>query len=247
MSVGYGSTGAGATGSTSLSVAYPASIAAGDLLVLGVVSKYPTNGPTTPSGWTLAAQAQGGSGSAGLNAGDVYVTAYTREADGTEAGSLAVTLTGCNSAAGAISRYTKTAGYAWSVAATSGTDTSAGTGWSVTGAADPGIAAGDMVVAVTGANGDAASASGQSVTTTGVTYGGTTERTDTRGTIGDKCIFNVCTADATSGASSAAPAFAATFAASGANYPCGATVLVRLREDPPAGTDPLGRGGFFGL
>jgi hypothetical protein len=54
---------------------------------------------------------------------------------------------------------------------------------------------------------------------------------------------------ASSGTSSAEPVYTATGSASVTNGPCGATVIMRLREvEPPLSTvDPIGMCGFFGI
>src|ERR1041385_2007993 len=120
MSISFGTqSSASATGTTSLSVAYPTGIVAGDLLVLPISSKYPTNGPVTPTGWTLLpdAQASGGHGSSGTNTGNVYMTVFFKVADGTESGNLSVSIPSGNAAMARMYRYTSTGAGAWSVAA----------------------------------------------------------------------------------------------------------------------------------
>lgn len=229
--IAHGATGTGAQGTTSLSVSYPAGVAAGNLLVLCVSNKYPANGPATPSGWTLPTNGQGsgGSGSAGEDSGEVYATVFVKVADGSESGSLAVTITSGNAATGAMSRYTKTLA-AWSYAAVNGVDSTVDTSWSVTAGADPGVTAGDMVYACSAVNGGLTAWVSPAITQTGITWGTSTERIEGATANGDNVETMVSDHAVSSGTSSAAPVYTMTGAGSGANSPAGATVLLRLRE-----------------
>ena len=236
--VAFGTSGAVATGSTSLSVPYPASIAAGDLLVLAVGNKYPANAPTTPAGWTLVtnAQAIGGLGTAGNDRGQIYATVFVKQAVGTESGNLTVSVTGANTSMGRIFRYTKAAGAAWDYAATNGSDATAGTDWSVTGATDPGITSGDVVVVVSSANGNVVTSwAAETVSATGATFTTHTERQDSSSNTGNDMLLVVSDHTVTAGTASAAPVFTMTGTGSpSANSPTGPSVFLRLREVLPA-------------
>lgn len=254
MAIAFGTKSAtAATGTSSLSVAYPASIASGDLLLMLIANKYPTNGPTLPGGgWqTLAnAQGNGGAGAAGIDTGSTYATVYYKLADGTETGNVSVTITSGNSAVGAINRYTKDAAKDWELAATNGADVAGGsTTYAFTGAADPGMTAGDMVIVCCAINSDTYTYSGQGVTAAGITAWGTiTEQWDVGTISGQDCKLVVSDHPVTTGTSSGAPSFSMLASGSATNSPAGAGVIVRLREvDPPAaGFDPLGMSGYFG-
>lgn len=249
MAVAFGSQGTVASGTTSLSVAYPASISAGDLLVLCICNKFPANGPSTPAGWTLPTDGQrsGGSGVDGNDSGNVFATVFYKEADGTESGSLSVTITSGDCAVGRMLRYTKGAG-AWQISAVNGTDTTPGVGsWNVTAGADPGIAAGDFVVTCSAVNANSAATnfSSHAMTVTGATVGTDTARltgtgdTPSGGTsLGNDCTLAIADHEITAGSSSAAPAFSMAYAGGTAASPAGATVFLRLRED-------AGGGGFI--
>lgn len=228
----YGASGAIATGTTSLSVPYPTGIAAGNLLVLSVGNKYPTNGPATPAGWTLVAQGTGGSGGSGVDSGNVYATVFVKEAVGTESGNLALTLTSADTAMAQMYRYTKTAGASWNYAATTGADTSAGTSWSVTGAANPGIVAGDIVIATSAMNGNRVSNWGESISATGVTFAAATERMDSNSGTGQDMGMVVSEHSVSSGTATAAPVYSMTGSSgsANANSPTGASVMLRIRE-----------------
>ncbi len=243
MAITFGAQGAVAAGTTALTVAYPAGISATDLLVLAVANKYPTNGPATPSGWVLleGAQASGGSGSAGADTGSVYATVFYRFADGTETGDLALTLTGANSSQAIMLRYTKSGTMSWSLAASGGSDNAAGTAWSVTCATNPGIAAGDVVLAVTAVNTDLYSFSSTALAATGLTAFGTiTSRTSTGTTQGDDSRIRVTEHPITTGTATAAPVYTMTSDGTATDNPCGATVLLRLREMAPSSVPGLG-------
>src|SRR5690349_3513003 len=97
------------------------------LLLAGVVNKYPSNGPTTPSGWTLVGQFSGGSGAAGADVGSVYVTIYSKPSDGTKTGTQTISVPSGNSSLARICAYSCAAGAAWGVAAFGGADSTAGT------------------------------------------------------------------------------------------------------------------------
>ena len=233
--VTYGARGNSVSGTTSLTVPYPTGIAAGDLLILTVGNKYPTNGPTTPTGWTLF-QASGGLGTAGNDSGQVYSTVFVKEAVGTESGNLTVTVTSANTSMARMFRYTKAAGTVWGYAATTGSDNIAGPGrtWNVTGAANPGITVGDVVIVVSGLNGNRVTSWTESITATGATFGTVTERQDTPSGTGNDMGMIVSEHPVSSGTATAAPDYAMT-AANGTittNSPTGASVFLRIREIP---------------
>lgn len=244
-----GGTGA-ATGTTSLTVIHPATVNAGDLLVLAVGNKYPTNGPATPAGWTLVTNGQisGGLGPQGANTGTVYATVFVKVASGTEDGTnLTVTLTSANSSMGRMFRYTNAAGSGWEYAATNGSDNVTGTTWSATGAADPGITSGDMLFVVSAINSNRFTGGweSESVSAAGATFTTHTERHDSTTVAGDNMALVVSDHTVTAGTASAAPVFTMTrtgTTTATTNAPTGASVILRIREVPGTtlgnGTDP---------
>lgn len=231
MSVTFVSGGASASGTTSAAPTIPAG-AVGDLLVLCVANKYPTNAPSTPSGWIAPTnnQATGGAGAAGLDAGTVYSTIFVRVADGTEGATVTVSVTSGNSMRAFVCRYRAPTLGGYDYACTGGSDNSAGTSWSVTGAANPGITAGDMVVVCSAANADTQSFSSEAVSATGITWGTSNERTDAGWTDGDDGKIIVSDHPATSGTASAAPVFTMTASGTSGSQPAGASVFLRIRE-----------------
>ena len=235
MALAYSSAGTGAGGSTSVGPTYPV-LVGGEFLVLHVVNKYPTNEPTTPTGWTLLRQDSGGNGSSGADSGDVYSTLYYRIGDVLDSlGTVTVTVTSGNSTRARIFAFTMAAGKTIGLGVCGGTDTTTGVDWSVTGDADNGVTTNDLVAIFTGTNSDNGTVSGHAVTQTGVTYGTVTERGETQESTGDDCSISLATAPVTAGPSSAAPVYTATRSASGANSHCGVSQFVRLREIDPQG------------
>lgn len=240
----YVATGTVAGGATPAAITpgFPSGIQAGDLLVLAVENKYPTNSPSTPSGWTLASNCQGsgGASTAAADSGTVYSTVFYKKAIGDETGTQTVTITSANSSRGAIVAYRPTSGYEVLPVCTNGSYShTATTAWSVTGASDPGFITGDWAVVVSGNNSDlAASFSAEAMTATGYTFGTMTERVDSIETQGNDSSLVVADFAAGTGTSSAAPVYTMTGATNGTNTPAGASVIVRLRptEDTTAPT-----------
>jgi len=232
MAIAFGAAGAVAPGTTSLSVAYPTGITAGQLLVLFIANKYPTNAPSLPNGWTAPSgnQYSRGGGTPGADTGDVYITVFVRIADGTETGNLAVTLTGANTSLGVIFRVTKAAGMDWGYACAGGSDNAAGTSWSVTAGANPGVTASDMVFVGSAICGNTDTATAEAISQTGVTFGTMVERVDTGTNNGDDISIWVTEHPVSSGTGSAAPVYTATVAGTGSATAAGASLFLRLRE-----------------
>lgn len=230
----YGGSGAVAGGTTSLAIPHPSNIQPDDLLVAVIVNKYPTNAPTLPAGWIALSnnQANGGSGSAGVDTGTVYTTVFVKIADGTESGNLSVTITSGNAARGRMFRYVKSKGTKWDLAtAQVAQNTGGSTSWSATGGSDPGMQTGDVVLAVSGINSDAFSYKNEKITQTGATYDpAVIERNDDGGTNGDDVGLVVSEHRVLSGTSSAAPVFTMTASGSATNRPAGGTVFLRIRQ-----------------
>lgn len=232
MAIAFGAVGAVAVGTTSLSVAYPANITAGQLLVLFVGNKYPTNAPATPSGFFAPSgnQYSRGGGTAGADTGDVYITVFLRIADGTETGNLSVTITGANTTIGIMFRVTKAAGVDWGYACAGGSDNTAGTAWSVTAGSNPGVVAGDMVFVGSTVCGNTDTATAEAITQTGVTFGSMVERQDSGSNTGDDISLWITEHPVNSGTGSANPVYTATVAGTGSATAAGASLFLRLRE-----------------
>jgi hypothetical protein len=223
-----------ASGTTSISVAYPSSISRGDLLVLAIANKHPNNSPTTPSGWTLPTngQASGGIGSdASADQGNVYSTIFIKEADGTESGNLSVSVPSGNSTTGTMMVFSKGYGKEWDYALVNGSDNSAGTDWVIDAATDPGIQANDYVLVASALNNDLWAYGSQDLNSEGVTYANEIEQFERAYSGGLDLELVVSTHFAYSGTSTAAPDY--TMAASNSTVdanPAGASIILRIRQ-----------------
>lgn len=245
MTIAFGSQGttpsgttASITGTTSVTPAAPASMASGDVVVIGVAAKPDTATIVTPNGWERLDIFSGGAGTAGVDGGPVAAAVFYRVKASNWSSMPTITVTSGTSAMAQAFRYTNGTGF-WDVVACHGADTSTGTGWSVTGDRDPGIKAGDMVLQFTAANSDAGTWSSQAVTATGISAWGTvTERSEWKTTQGNDLGGYVSEHPVTTGTSSAAPVATGTASTSGADSMRGVTIIVRLREL----TDPDIRG-----
>jgi MSHA biogenesis protein MshQ len=250
MPIAFGAAGAVAnTATTTLTLPYPTGITAGQILIVCVCNKYPTNSPTTPTGFTLATNAQGtgGSGAAGIDTGTVYMTVYYKIAVGTETGNLSITITANNTAIGRMFRYTNATNN-WIIAAANGADNTAGTGWLTTMNVDPGLTTGDLIIVASGINTDAYTYSAQAPAEPSTTFGATTERQDSGTTSGQDCGLVVTETPVTAGTSTVAPTYSMTSSGTATNNPAGSSVMFRLREGPfLGGSDQYGMMGFYGI
>jgi MSHA biogenesis protein MshQ len=231
MSISLIGVGGWATGTTSLSVAYPTGIQAGDQLVLAICNKYPTNSPSLPSGWSAPSNSQGtgGAGANGNDSGNVYATIFVKVATGSESGNLTVTITSGNSAVAQMALYRKAADKNWENVCTNGADNTAGTDWSVTGAANPGITAADRIFTCSAINTDSYSFSSHAISATGVTFGAV--QADGSGTnLGQDSYCVITDHEVSAGTASAAPVFTMTASGTASDIPAGATVILRMRE-----------------
>lgn len=219
----------GTGGTTTCNVPYPASIAAGMLLVAVVGNRPNANTPADISGWTKYT-GTGGTGSEAADTGVVRATIYTKVADGTETGNLAVSCTGGTSMFGTMLRYSKDTGKNWAVAVAFGDDSSAGTSWSATAAGDPGLAAGDFLVCASICSVDTARAASEAVTATGCTFGTMTEKVDAGITTGNDLSMVVADFPVSTGPSSAAPVYTMTMSGTQSASSAGPTAFIRLRQ-----------------
>lgn len=227
---------------------YPTGLLAGDLLLLLVGNKHPPNGPSTPAGWTFLVQSSGGAGASAADSGDTYTSAYYKIADGTETGTLTLTITGASCSSAVMYAY-RTTFAAWSIAATTASDNSAGTSLSFTGAADPGYTQGDWAVFVATINTDAFTLSANSFTATGVTIDAVYNHNSVVNGNGNqqRFVYPEPTgssvqrggAQILSGTSSAAPIYTATASGSDANSPAGSALFIRLRGVVPSASAVL--------
>ena len=240
--VTYVSTGTKAVGTvasaTSIAPGYPTGISAGDRLVL-IVGQKPTtaNGGTvtTPSGWTAHGMLKGAGGfgsTLSTTQGNTNIYAFTKDTvDGTESGTLAVTL-GVNSVAWAAIVCLTCSDAQWEGTdpGVTGSDVTAGAAVSVTLSSDPGFIEGDLALgAFTAGTSAVTSYSLESVTAPGATFGPVTEIVDARSTIGNRIggfvAYAVCT-----GGPSTGPATMTATAAGTTTYARGPGIALRFRQ-----------------
>lgn len=188
MTVSFGAAGAGTNSTVTINVAYPTGIVAGHYLTLTVFSGDPAdNTVATPAGWTPLASEQNTDGSfATADAGPRRATAFGRVADGTESGTVAVSVAGGTGSliVGRIDRWTKTlavwnvVGYSAHYELANGTQTTL-----VFTGVD--LAAGDMLRIGTASPDDTAAVSGQAFSASGFTFNAFAEQSDTGTTAGN--------------------------------------------------------------
>ncbi len=237
--------GSAVTGSTTLSPVCPASIAAGNLLLLHIASKYPTNGPAAPTGWTLVpnGQASGGSGSSATDTGSVYSTVYYKIADGTESGTtVTVTLTSVNQGVACITRSSVSSGRTPSLSAVTGSQNTATSSWSVAASGGPGTLGGDVIFVTAAINTNLYTYTSEAITGLSPnTMGAETERKDSGSGGGDHVGLMVSTHLIASSYGTATPTFTMTASGTATDNPCGAVVFIRFRELylPTTGTPPV--------
>ena len=235
MTIAFGTIGAKSAGGTAtVSVAMPASGAAGDMYVAGRAAWRTTAecDPANEASWTAGGELQGGTGTAADAHTSIARIDYRSDAIPTNPTVFDQTGTpgttgGC---VGICARYTKTAA-AWAAAATAtGDDATHGSGRSATASTAISFQPGDMLVAVAAVDTDAnAGITAPAFTASGITFGTTTARNGgagvTTGNDGNVILFDALV---TAGTGTAAPTLAFTLV----TVQCGPVSFLRLREAP---------------
>lgn len=235
MTIRNASFGTASVGTTQITPAFPATVTADQMFVIGIVNKYPPNVPTNPSGWTLVGQESAGSGPSGDDTGEVVSSAYVKTAVGDESGTITINITSGNSALGRVFSFSKESENSWaSPISVEGTLTSAGTAVVVRADTAMNLRLGDFVVVVASFNSDAYSFSGQSISMSGLTFDAATERNDTGTTQGQDIRLIVTSHRVASGDTTGKPYWSGTASGSSANAPAGALIFIRLREVGPS-------------
>lgn len=224
------------TGTTFPVVEYPSGISYGDMLIMAIAHRPNASTITTPTGWTAPSNntATGGAGAEGAGTGTIRVTVFYKIASMAEAGSEIIPIASGATVGAAIFRVSRTTGKDWSIAVVNGSDNTAGSSWSATMGSDPGVTSGDLVYVVSGSSEDTATLASQAVTQTGVTYGATSERTDTAVSTGNDLRLCITEHPISSGTSSAAPVYTMTASGTGNGNVAGASIFIRLRQSNSA-------------
>lgn len=232
----------GTSATTTLLVPYPTDLMAGDNIILGVAIKPDTATVTAPTGFTAVSNGEtaGGGGVTGVDAGPTRLALFTREADGSESGSVTITLANSPSGSwGMMVNAEKASGYTWSVAGANGTDTTTGTPFTAAMGTDPGLDVDDLVYVFGSIPTDVTTpAQFSSETLTGSGFTATvTEIAEPETTQGNDLGGVVCRASVDTGPSSGVATFSATAGGTTTNVR-GPIVIVRLRATATTTTYP---------
>lgn len=225
--------GAYSTGTGSCTPGYPDVVNAGDVLVMGCTFGNGNDTPLdTPSGFIFIPNSLefGGDGGAyGTDSGNRGVMAFVRIADGTETGTVTVTNPGSGTTTrvtqAQIMRASKT-GAAFNVRASNGEDNTDAAGYSATADSVLIPANGDLGIAITGWNPDAATAGTPTLTWDGVATT-CTQAQSIASTQGADCRLVIYRRNL-AGTGGSAPIFATTASAA----VTGATAFILIHDGP---------------
>lgn len=146
MTIAFGAIGAKAvTGTTTQDIDHPASVGAGELLLVWRNIWLGTATPSDETGWTPAGQLSGGTGTA-VDDHTTVIRADWKVAAGGETGTVQFDQTGATGIISTMSRYTKGAGTTWDVAFAAADDAAHGIDRSVTLGTPLDLNVGDLVV-----------------------------------------------------------------------------------------------------
>lgn len=239
MSIAYQTPGAiaySAQNGTSVAPAYPASIAAGDMLILIIGMKPSTansGSVTTPAGWTPVTSITGAGGygsTLGADTGNTNLFVFSTKADGTESGSLTVTVATNNVCWAQMLRLANDTKY-WGIVAGTGSDISGDTTWDAVCSAIA-IAANDFVIGALCIPTDVttpAQFSTQNLIQTGTTFGTRVEISEPDSGTGNDIGGMLCYAFAQSGSGTGTVTFQSSVAGTVTNVR-GPGVIIRVRE-----------------
>jgi hypothetical protein len=242
--IAYVGAGAAASGTTTCSVPYP-TLSSGNGLVLVMGTKLQTPIVSTPTGWRRIKETIAYSGSNGGDQGAIRQTIFWKEADGTETGSLGVTISGGTSSHGIMYAFSKDATAHWNISVYQGHHNIPNvTAFSAESYEHPTSTVGDVYFVSAAVNTDTYSWSAQAISQSGATFTTTTQEiTEVGTTTGNdqehfSSLFKV-----TAGTGSGSLTFTAT--SSGASAapvnPLGVVNFIRLKQAASAQTwEPSG-------
>lgn len=234
MAIVHVSTGtalSGNAGTTTVSIGYPASLAAPNMVLCGRTVKPSTATAADETGWTAVSNGTGGTAVAGLDVGTTRGKVDQRQVRTGDTGSITFDQASTpDSVSGCMIQYSKAANMEWEIVATTGDDTAHGTGRAATGSAIS-LQAGDVIVAFVHSDTDATTAwTAPAITATGMTFT-TTERLAPSGASqGNDSGLSIIEGAITAGTlASVAPSISLSSGPSN----CGLVTFVRLREVRP--------------
>lgn len=246
MTIAFGAIGAkSAGGTTSVAVAHPTGITAGQFLALMGVGWPSSAGVNGIAGWAVT-QTGGGTGTA-IDAHTTTAAIFTKEAVGTETGNVTLPRGGTpDGQLGIMARYTKTAD-AWDPIATAGgSDTSHAADRSVTMTTTINVKPGDKIVALAGIDTDTALAGTitPTISAPGITFNTPQRRTSGAGVnTGQDGNLEVFDVDVLTGEGDVT----ITFGFTTTTTQCGPVRILRLREAVPVTPPPSGTFIGFGI
>lgn len=227
-------------GGGTVAPSYPSGITTKSGLVLAIGMKPSTansGAVSSITGWTsrISLTGAGGYGATlGNDTGNTNIFVFSKDTvAGTESGTLTVTVTNNDVCWAEIFRVESDVVSTWSFAGDSGSDTSAGN-VSITFGSDPGVTAGDFILAGMCIPTDVTTPSqfsAEALTQTGITFGAITEIDEPDSSVGaDIGGFNI-RCSVSSGTSSAAPVLTATAGGTTTNVR-GPGYFLRIRATP---------------
>ncbi|MFI1767527.1 hypothetical protein ACH41H_36520 [Streptomyces sp. NPDC020800] len=229
MTISYGTVGALAQHTDTVTPALPAGATAGQLAILQVVSGHPgDNVPSTPSGWSLIGSFSGGGGTFGLNAGPRRLTFFARElAGGDGAPTTAIPSGSSGSMIGArVFTLSRSAGTGWRWAVTFGQDTTSHTAFSAACSTALTFKMGDFCILGYAWPVQSVSTSARAATATGITFNTATSHLGDAITAGNGARLTAADTSVTAGSGTQAPTVTSTLSAAAT----GVAGLLRIRE-----------------
>lgn len=228
-------TGTIVAGTTNSAPAYPASINAGDLIILAVTSKPDTSTYPAIAGWTKQLDVSVGSGTVGGGTGPQRLGIYTKIAAGGESGTVTVTpaTVASNVCEASIAAYRlATPGTAFSIDVGSGSMTTASTSFSTPNGSSDRVVPGDTVFFAEVVSSNQAM-SGITISALGAGFSAAANNQQLGTANGNDLTMTMNHRASGSGAATAATTAIATITSS-----TGGTAFVRMREVPAPGTLP---------
>lgn len=227
--------GAWAAGTTSVTVALPATPQAGDVHVIFVGAKPYNAVINVPAGWNLITGTDGANGTVAnaIDLGSVVWKAFYRVWQSGDT-NPAVSVTTGNVALGVAHRYRPSAGATINTPiGAKGSDTTSGTGYSITTDASLALAANDVISHFSVIAGNNATFATPTLSATGITFGTVTENPATEGTTASGNDLEASAATSTISAGTGTVTVTGGWTLSVAQTGGGA--IVRIRETAPVG------------
>ena len=226
MAVSLRAVGTYTSGTANLTPGIPAGAVTGDMMLCFYGTKPYSDAPTINQSWNNYGSATDGTVAAGVDVGSMQIRVFWKQHTGSETNPTVTNAT--NNVSGCVIIVFQNATNSWEIAGAGGGDNTAGSGFSVTASSNPGITAGDMLVAYAALRSDAATQSAIGVTATSATIAAFTESpaADLVTTAGGDMAMSGGYAACTAGTATAAPVYASTLAAAHT----GSAYIMRLRE-----------------